>query len=287
MIRADQRPRRIRRRPPQRRVPPPVEPTGVQLGYYADLRRMVRRLAAILEKRLGPLLDSLPDPEESRSDDARLDAPPDGGWLPDDFDGDLEKALRQAAEEWSKEFPARKLEALAGQVGDRANKHQRQQWVNQVKAVAGVEPTKLEPWVAGEIKAFVRENVALIKTIPAEALDQVREHVLEAASKGARHESLRKVLVERMGVAQSRAKVIARDQINKLNGQLTERRQAEAGVKEYIWRTVRDARVRSAHRELDGKRFAWSKPPPEGHPGTAVQCRCYAEPDLSAALEFL
>jgi putative chitinase len=48
----------------------------------------------------------------------------------------------------------------------------------------------------------------------------------------------------------------------------------------YIWRSQDDARVRAAHAELDDRAFAWSDPPPGGHPGEAWNCRCTAEPIL-------
>lgn len=46
----------------------------------------------------------------------------------------------------------------------------------------------------------------------------------------------------------------------------------------YIWHTVGDDRVRSAHEERDGEIFAWDEPPAGGHPGEDYNCRCTAEP---------
>jgi SPP1 gp7 family putative phage head morphogenesis protein len=93
------------------------------------------------------------------------------------------------------------------------------------------------------------------------------------------------MLEERMGVAESRANLIARDQVGKLFGQLNEKRQTELGVTGYVWRTVHDNRVRELHEDRDGQHFDWNDPPEEtpddGHPGTPIQCRCYAEPDLT------
>jgi hypothetical protein len=45
----------------------------------------------------------------------------------------------------------------------------------------------------------------------------------------------------------------------------------------YIWHTVGDGKVRSAHAERDGKTFSWDDPPEGGHPGEAPNCRCTAE----------
>jgi len=45
----------------------------------------------------------------------------------------------------------------------------------------------------------------------------------------------------------------------------------------YIWRTVGDSKVRSAHADRNGKTFSWDDPPEGGHPGEAPNCRCRAE----------
>lgn len=46
----------------------------------------------------------------------------------------------------------------------------------------------------------------------------------------------------------------------------------------YTWRTADDDRVRHAHATLEGQVFSWTNGPSEGHPGTAPNCRCWAEP---------
>lgn len=55
------------------------------------------------------------------------------------------------------------------------------------------------------------------------------------------------------------------------------------GSKKYIWRTAGDLDVCPTCAKNAGKRFSWSSPPPNGHPGegecsTNGYCRCYAEP---------
>lgn len=45
----------------------------------------------------------------------------------------------------------------------------------------------------------------------------------------------------------------------------------------YIWRTQEDRRVRATHAANNGKIFSYNIPPPTGHPGYEVNCRCYAE----------
>lgn len=77
--------------------------------------------------------------------------------------------------------------------------------------------------------------------------------------------------------ARSHAELIARDQLQKLHGKIEEGRQRAAGVERYKWRTQKDDRVRPEHRAREGVTFEWSQPPPDGHPGEPIMCRCYAE----------
>ncbi|HWV21019.1 MAG TPA: phage minor head protein, partial [Devosia sp.] len=46
----------------------------------------------------------------------------------------------------------------------------------------------------------------------------------------------------------------------------------------YTWRTAGDDHVRHAHAALEGQVISWTNAPSEGHPGTAPNCRCWAEP---------
>lgn len=83
----------------------------------------------------------------------------------------------------------------------------------------------------------------------------------------------------------NRAKLITRDQNNKILGDLTKTRHKAAGGVTYKWSTSADERVRSNHGGLDGTTQTWGSPPTgggtapgeTGHPGTGIQCRCVAD----------
>jgi SPP1 gp7 family putative phage head morphogenesis protein len=90
---------------------------------------------------------------------------------------------------------------------------------------------------------------------------------------------------EEYGMGRRHAQFIARDQIAKLNADLCQAQQKDAGVEEYVWSTSGDRRVRERHQELDGNRFKWNDPPivdersgRRCHPGQDYSCRCVALP---------
>jgi len=130
-----------------------------------------------------------------------------------------------------------------------------------------------------------REGLDLIKRIEREQLEGYETWLTQAVREGRRVESIRADLVERFGIDRRHAEVIARDQVGKLNGEISKATQAAAGVGLYVWRATSDSRVRESHRAVDGLVWSWSSPPPgtgpygeAAHPGEAIQCRCGAEP---------
>lgn len=132
----------------------------------------------------------------------------------------------------------------------------------------------------------VADNVALIKDIPIELENQIKEVVSDAATEfGVDRQSLQgnldKILTDkfrgRFRVAKTRAKLIARDQTNKITSTLTEARHKQIGVSKYTWLGVGDSRERANHVEKNNKIFAYSSPPSDtGNPGQDYQCRCVA-----------
>ncbi|MBW7861503.1 MAG: hypothetical protein H3C33_10430 [Rhodocyclaceae bacterium] len=66
--------------------------------------------------------------------------------------------------------------------------------------------------------------------------------------------------------------------LRRFENELNEARQRAAGVTHYIWRSADDSKVRSSHAERDDRVFPWDHSFPDGLPGEAHNCRCYAEP---------
>lgn len=61
-------------------------------------------------------------------------------------------------------------------------------------------------------------------------------------------------------------------------GLINELRQRGLGIRQYVWRSRDDGKVRSSHAQYDDQVFSWDDPPEGGHPGQAFNCRCHAEP---------
>lgn len=264
------------RRPAQRRLPVQVQPTGLQVAYLRSLKRQVVDPAVAAVKRLVlPELDALVA-DAARKD--RADAAPH-----DRASSLVEQARRSVAGEVSQG----RAKALASDIAERTSDFQKGQLDRQLQAGLGADVRLQDQGARARIQGFVSENVALIKSVPAQYLDQVEQVLMRGLSAGSDADTIAKAIEERGQVATSRAKLIARDQVSKLAGDLNQARQSELGITGYTWRTAGDDHVRAQHAERDGKHYEWDDAPAGGHPGSAVNCRCSAEPDLSQVQQGL
>lgn len=129
---------------------------------------------------------------------------------------------------------------------------------------------------------WIRENLDLISSLEAETLRKLRWKLSQLIAGGVPEDELTEELIayleQELGVEVNRAVLIGSDQVGKLNGRLMQFYQQSAGIKEYRWQTMMDDRVRPAHRDRQGLIFRWDNPPPDGHPGEAIRCRCVADP---------
>jgi SPP1 gp7 family putative phage head morphogenesis protein len=127
------------------------------------------------------------------------------------------------------------------------------------------------------VQTQIAANVDLIQSLPDEYYKKISNAVFQGVAEGNKSTSLARDIQEITGVSRNRAKTIARDQTQKTNNLITEQRQVDLGIEEYIWITGGDGRVRDSHRRNNGKTFRWDSPPPQtGHPGHDVNCRCTA-----------
>lgn len=285
------------------RLPRPVEPNALRARYFARLRMLVRDLRELLERELVPALPRLAEAGKqakgvethARKTDGLSTA---GALIADEVRIDaratIDELLDEVAAELGAKWSRSRFKSLVQPIASDTAKFNAAQTNKVLEPIVGADVVGSELWLAPMLDAFARENVALIKTIPQEAFAKIEKDLTRQIADGERWEVMAEQIQETLGVAESDANRIARDQIGKLNGDLNRVRQTDLGLGSYIWRTVGDNRVRSAHVLRDGRTYSWDAPPGDpsdpgdyGHPGEAIQCRCYPEPDVKALLEDL
>mgnify|MGYP004495240207 FL=1 len=135
------------------------------------------------------------------------------------------------------------------------------------------------------LKEWLEQNIQMISSDPQDLVQKIKDILREDITHNTATDQMVKRIQHTCQVSESRAKFVARDQIGKLQARLTRQQQMDAGVREYIWSSKKDSKVRDQHRKLDGNKYSWDSPPLSDprtgrhcHPGEDYGCRCTAIP---------
>jgi SPP1 gp7 family putative phage head morphogenesis protein len=247
------------------RVPFARHPTLVESDYAARLVAILDRTHAAARQLVSELPHLLrADSAELRLDDGRR----------------ARRVMDRVRAEAGAASNSTALEGVAQDFGRRLSAHQKGQLVRQGKAALGIELVTFDPAIAHLVDGFVHENVSLITSLQNRQLDEIEKLITRAIASGTRAEQVTVEIQARFGIGERHARLIARDQVARLNSRITEARHTELGIASFLWRSMRDPKVRPEHVALHGKRFRYDAPPAEGLPGRTRRpgCRCVPEP---------
>jgi SPP1 gp7 family putative phage head morphogenesis protein len=273
-----------------------VPPTEIEAAYEAMLQRLIADpIIAATKAILLPELPRIVGETDNAINANRGDALAS---RTDGYRDEIRRAVARLAAELERKITPGEVEPDIASVAQRANVHSADNVRRAFAASIRLSPYLGDKGVAEQLATWSRENVDLVTTMRTRYLDDVARMAVRAVGEGKRHEDVAREIQDRYLTVQGvnpagggakvyrgvsyQARRIARDQVSKLNGDLDRMRYTAAGVTEYVWRTMRDARVRPEHEEREGRVFRFSDPPEGGHPGSEIQCRCYSEPVLSA-----
>lgn len=270
-----------RRRPA--RVPAPLPPDSAEREYFRHLRRYIGLYAQLVEAGLKETLPLLREtaqqelPESLRKDSQER------------MDANIEKMIASLFARIGKQLDAAFHDAVLqswakGMVGH-VNRHAKKSTEKAARAVdVEIEPLMRDGELTPYFQNVVEENVGLIRSIPQKYLPAFKNQLVQAITNDAPQDLIRKMIQANFAKTYANARLIARDQTNKLNGALNQYRQQQIGGKRYRWRGRDDGRERPDHLKLNDKIFSWDKPPVvdkrtgrRAHPGRDIQCRCTAE----------
>lgn len=173
-------------------------------------------------------------------------------------------------------------EGMVGRVlGLEAERHTKR-FMETAKRVLGVDLAAVvrQEDIGDYLAAAALRNASLIKGLADDTVKRIQQTVTNAVINGWSATDLKKELTRQFQFSDRRARLIARDQIAKLNSDLNRIRHQQAGITEYVWRTSADERVRERHRKLEGKVYKYGEPTgaEEGlPPGQPINCRCVAQ----------
>jgi SPP1 gp7 family putative phage head morphogenesis protein len=256
------------------RVPRQNFPRGVRLEYQRSILKLVREVAEKIRDEILPNVRRLVDQTRQTDPSVRQDAPADeAAEALEDLSGTVLETSRRG-------ITAAATASVRGVSGFNQRELDRV-----FERTLGVGIPASEPYLDDFIIAATRENVRRVTALLESEFVEAENVILSGFRRGLRFEEIARTLDERFSIVENRARLIARDQVASLNGELNRLRQTNLGVESYIWRTSQDDRVREEHEALEGERFTWAQGSPEGHPGEPINCRCIAEPVLGDLIE--
>lgn len=231
----------------------------------------------------------------------------------DAYVDDVEKQMRKFLDKVKSFF--KRATTAASVVMNRVNVFNTKQFGKITNSIFGIPLFQNEPWLKQELNSVLAENTQLITNIQEDVRNDIQNVVNRGIREGKRHETIAREILNgtklKKGIfakARNRARLVARDQVEKWNGQLTQLKQTNAGVTEYEWDTAMDERVRGrpggkfpkarpTHWAMQGKICLWSDPTvykdniddkiwkkrssiggPLAHPGQPINCRCIGSP---------
>ena len=158
-----------------------------------------------------------------------------------------------------------------------------------------------EPWMQETLTEWSNTNAKYFGDLSEEFVRRMESMAVEALQLGKRPEALLVDLLKlEKNLGYNRAKLIAVDQLSKLNSIVNEKRSKACGLDTYEWVTSGDERVRPTHIAANGKIGAYSdskvwivdgkKVPRNGEgdesvPGRPVRCRCVSAARWSEILQ--
>lgn len=209
-------------------------------------------------------------------------------------DGDKiknETGMRQALENYSKAIGPW-AEAQAAKMLVRVSRANKTSYKKASKELGKNLTKELIHDPVGRVgQALIREQVALIQSIPLRAAERAQTLAMQAVVNGTRASEIAEQLQKQTQVSESDAVRIARTEVARSSTAFNQARSQAAGSDGYRWKNSGDEAVRESHKyykgkKLDGMFFRWDSPPTlddgmTGHAGSFPNCRCYCETEFS------
>jgi len=293
---SDHRKQLLRNRAAQGKRPiEPIPPDLIGVSYSKRLQAEADRGFKLVEKLLFPVLED----DIERLDSVRADIGNDADTIQaviarilKRFFGGMFSKDKPNLTGYGRTVKKKLVEPMLKQT----DRHNKTQFSKTFKRVSGVDPLAFAPGLNEFLDVAGEQNVNLIVTQSSNYFDSIQEMTNRALRKGTSVSELRDDIIALTGTTKSKAKLIAIDQVQKLNADLEGQRQQNNGLTRYIWRTRQNARVRSKdnsggvsdHRGLEGAVIDWNFPPitvltgkragERNSPGQDINCKCWSEP---------
>jgi len=253
-----------------------THPVLPEARYQARLERMVDQMTAAAQRELERYYRA----QWTGDGTVAMDAP--------SFTAGVSRLLRNLSKRFTALFTERAgglAEALAKGVSD-STARQLGESLKDVSGGVTLKTNVISGRVAEVMAAGVKENVSLIKSIPAEYFQKIEGDVMRSITTGRGMADLVPDILKHGQSTKKRAELIARDQTSKATTAINRTRMQGLGIKQFEWlHSGGGKEPRPLHVQLDGQIFDLDKPPvidertgERGLPGQLINCRCRMVP---------
>lgn len=279
-------------------------PIGIEKQYYRKLKGFFQPLTDYVDKYINENMEQL---LRGDSKEIRLDTIP----------GDSFREMLFELENWLSvympdisELPEDSnnnvILASLAKTAEEAKKFGDKEFQKTIEKGIHINPPVSSQWWNDMRNSWAEDNYTLIVSNAKNYVSKINilteQAIVNGMSPSKLKEEIRKATE---GLSDKHCKLLARDQMGKLNGQITEAQMQEIGLNLYVWSTSFDDRVRDSHALMEGLlcRYddanlcsydngkTWVERPAGAvrlHPGQDIQCRCVAlafYPELEAEME--
>jgi SPP1 gp7 family putative phage head morphogenesis protein len=279
-------------------------PYGIEKKYSRQLQFFFKPLTDYVENFINQNMEPL---LRGDSKDLHLDAIP----------GDTFRNMIYNLENWLSvympdisELPEDKnnnvILAALGKTADEAMEFGNKEFSKMLDKGIHVNLPTSASWWNNMKNSWTQDNYTLITSNAKKYVSKINtlteQAIVNGMSPGKLKEEIRKAT---QGLSEKHCKLLARDQMGKLNGQITQAQMQEIGLDYYVWSTAFDDRVRDSHAAMEGLLCRWDdasvcsydggktwvdRPSAavQLHPGQDIQCRCVGlayYPELTAEIE--
>lgn len=292
-----------RKKPTKNMTSKRAYPLGIEMKYYRQLKSFFKPLTEYVNKYIDNNLDPL---LRGDSSEIRLDTIP----------GDSFRSMIYNLENWLSiympdiaDLPADSnnnvIFTALGKTAEEAKEFGDKEFQKTIEKGIHVNPPTSSPWWDDMRNSWAEDNYTLIISNAKNYVSKINTLTEQAIVNGMSPAKLKAEIKKATeGLSDKHCKLLARDQMGKLNGQITESQMQELGLELYVWSTSGDDRVRDSHMAMEGLLCRYDdatvcsydngktwEPRPAGavnlHPGQDIQCRCIGlafYPELEAEM---
>ena len=277
-------------------------PHGVEAKYYRQLQGYFKPLTDYVTKYINENMDPL---LRGDSEEIKLDAIPGNAFR--DMLNNLENWLSVYMPDIS-EIPEPKNNNVIflglGKTADEAYSFVENDFEKIIEKGIHVKPPVTAEWWNDMKSSWAEDNYTLITSNAKNYVSKINTLTEQAIVNGLSSKKLSEEIMKATdNLSKAHCKLLARDQIGKLTGQINQAQMEELGLDLYVWSTAMDDRVRESHAAMEGLLCRWDnasvcsydngktwvpRPGVMLHPGQDIQCRCMGlayYPELIAEVE--